>query len=181
MTSLPDDGLLASLKRLYQRVFSRYLEQRQATYHPSGAAEPGSAIADRLQRRIEGLADVGQRATAGPAPRPDAAQKPKAQANEWVAVEHGVANDLSQYFEEHHDGSSLLPDAGKRLMQSTWEHIHAALRCARQGDTRQAELHAGIANNAFKEAARYLPEKDYAAFAAEVGDLLEGSERPAES
>jgi len=59
---------------------------------------------------------------------------------------------------------------GEKLKDSTWTHIHTAMLQARQGDAINAKLHAGIANNALKEAANYLTEEDYKVLCEEVAN-----------
>ena len=60
------------------------------------------------------------------------------------------------------------PYLGEKLKDSTWSHIHAAQLQARQGNTINAKLHAGIANDALKEAAHYMSDKDYKDLCNEV-------------
>jgi hypothetical protein len=58
-------------------------------------------------------------------------------------------------------------------MQSTWEHFHASIRLARQGDTEAAKLHAELTKNALNEAAHYLPEAVYSRFSKDVMKALD--------
>ena len=60
------------------------------------------------------------------------------------------------------------PYMGEKLKESTWSHIHAAQLQARQGNINNAKLHAGIANDALKEAAHYMNEDDYKVLCDEV-------------
>ena len=57
-------------------------------------------------------------------------------------------------------------------MQSTWEHLHASIRFARQGDVKTARLHADLTRNALNEAAHYLPEPVYSRFSEDVMKAL---------
>lgn len=174
-----DSGLLEALKRLYLKIVSRYVDQRQTAYHSTADGDLHQAITTALERRIESLSADGKAAVAAPAGDAGASAKHAnhSPGGDWVPVEHGVANDLSRHFEQTHTGSTFLPEVGEKLKKSTWEHIHAALRSARQGDAKTAKLHADIANNALREAAHYLPPQDYTSFAAAVGDMLAGNER----
>ena len=81
--------------------------------------------------------------------------------------------ELSVHFRNSHIHSALFCDVGERLISSTWEHIDASLRTAREGDVKMAKLHIDLANNAFKEAARYLPAPLYASFSQDVKKALE--------
>ena len=60
------------------------------------------------------------------------------------------------------------PYMGEKLKESTWSHLHAAQLHARQGNIDNAKLHAGIANDALKEAAHYMSEDDYKDLCDEV-------------
>ena len=57
---------------------------------------------------------------------------------------------------------------GDKLRDSTWTHIHAAKLHARQGDVTNADLHAGIAHDALKEAINYMTKEDYKVLCEEV-------------
>jgi hypothetical protein len=66
----------------------------------------------------------------------------------------------------------LDPELSKKLKQSTWNHIHTALRLARQGEARNAKLHLDIASQALKEAAHYMSREEHIAFTVEVQEKL---------
>ena len=65
---------------------------------------------------------------------------------------------------------------GEKLKKSTWSHIHTATLQARQGSLSNAKMHAGIANDALKEAAHYMSEEDYKVFCDEVAKAFEALE-----
>ncbi len=50
---------------------------------------------------------------------------------------------------------------GDKLKSVAWEHLHSAIRYAKQGDIDAAKLHSDIAGNALEEASYYLGNKDY--------------------
>lgn len=80
--------------------------------------------------------------------------------------------ELSVYFRNNHKHSVVSLNAGDKLIQSTWEHIHASIRVAHQGDVKTARLHADLANNALKEAEHYLSAPVFSAFSQEVVKVL---------
>jgi len=69
-------------------------------------------------------------------------------------------------------GSHLNPEMGGVLRKRTWEHIHAALRLARQGDAKNARLHVDLANAALAEAAHYLTDEEISEFATALKEKL---------
>lgn len=66
----------------------------------------------------------------------------------------------------------LDPELSKKLKESTWNHIHTALRLARQGEAGTARLHLDIASQALKEAAHYMSREEHIAFTVEVEEKL---------
>lgn len=93
-------------------------------------------------------------------------------ANNQPAFNHEHVGELSKYFRERGRSSDLHPNIKEKLEHSVWEHIHATIRYARQGDNRSSKMHAGIANYACKELAHYFNQEDYQAFATEVEEHL---------
>jgi len=55
-----------------------------------------------------------------------------------------------------------------KLISSTWDHFHAAIREARQGKAKTAKMHVDVANYAMKEVAHFLPEEEYQNFYSDV-------------
>ena len=74
-----------------------------------------------------------------------------------------------------HKYSGVSLNTGEKLIQSTWEHFHASIRLAHQGDVKTAKMHAELTRNALIEAAHYLPEAVYSRFSREVLKALEDS------
>ena len=66
----------------------------------------------------------------------------------------------------------MQPHVSHKLQASVWEHLNTSLRLARQGEVQTAKFHADVANNALKEAARYMPEDEYAEFYGQVEKRL---------
>jgi hypothetical protein len=81
--------------------------------------------------------------------------------------------ELSVHLKDSHQYSGTSTGTGDKLMQSTWEHFHASIRLARQGDTEAAKLHAELTKNALNEAAHYLPEAVYSRFSKDVMKALD--------
>ncbi|MDH3342176.1 MAG: hypothetical protein OEM07_00475 [Gammaproteobacteria bacterium] len=88
--------------------------------------------------------------------------------------------ELSKYFKERSQGSDIHPGIKEKLEHSVWEHIHAAIRYAHQGNEYNSKIHTDIACNACKELAHYMDDEAYRLFTIEVAkhlsDLKSGCE-----
>jgi len=81
--------------------------------------------------------------------------------------------ELSKYFKARSNGSDVHPNIQETLEHSTWEHLHSAVRYARQNDNRNAKMHTNIACTACKELEHYIPEEQYKAFVIEIEKHLD--------
>lgn len=81
-------------------------------------------------------------------------------------------DELSKYFKERNKGADLHPPIREKLEHSVWEHIHATIRRARQGDERNAKIHLNIATTACKELAHYMNDEEYQAFVADAENYM---------
>lgn len=88
-------------------------------------------------------------------------------------VDRENVGELSRYFKARSYGSDLHPGIEDRLEHSTWEHIHAALRYARQNNKQSAKVHADIANSACKELTHYMSEDRYLTFLKQIQKQLD--------
>ena len=82
------------------------------------------------------------------------------------------AGEFSRHYKERANGSELHPDIAKKLEHSIWEHIHATIRYARQGDKFNAAMHTDIANSACKELAHYMTGEHYQEFIMQIEEHL---------
>lgn len=80
--------------------------------------------------------------------------------------------ELAQYFKSKHNDSMLHAGVEEKLEHSTWEHIHAVVRCAKQGNDRRARMHADIASTACLELAHFMVDEQYAGFLNEIEKYL---------
>jgi len=84
------------------------------------------------------------------------------------AVKKENIGELSSYFKKRTNGAELHPDIKEKLEQSIWEHLHAAIRYARQHEKANAKMHANIACCACNELAHYLQKEQYKAFVNDI-------------
>jgi len=83
-------------------------------------------------------------------------------------VNKNNVGELSKYFKARNNGSDLHPDIMEKLEHSTWEHLHTAVRYARQHENKNAKMHVDIACSACKELSHYMPEEQYKVFVTEI-------------
>ncbi len=182
MTSRFDiTALIETLKSLYSRIASLELKRRMDAYRKGDGAEPSHDIATALAEDIDKLAvssDTG----------PGAAVSDTSSETGSTAAQHGSGTrrpvdrkhpqvayrfmELIRFFKASNNASTMQPQLAEKLKASVWEHINTSLRLARAGEAASAKLHADVANNALKEAARYMPKEDYNAFYAQVEKQL---------
>lgn len=80
--------------------------------------------------------------------------------------------ESSRQFKARTNGSELYPEIVNKLKQSIWDHIHATVRYARQGDKSTATMHTDIANSACKELAHHMDEEHYQAFIMTIAEHM---------
>lgn len=169
--------LIHSLQRLYSQFAGVTLHRRIYTYHKDGNRMHRYDLGDPLSTKINTL--VGYRTDIGRTFFTDESIRlPKTTVplhNDTVerddfqnAVFSEPFNSLSEHFKKSRTERSLSQEVGEKLRHSTWEHIRAAIRLAREGNVPTATMHADIANTALKEAGWFMSETTYLEFLAEV-------------
>jgi|GEM_PF-1730328 len=184
MSRLDVEQLLDQLLNLYQRLARWRLESRMASYRAGGGEEPVEDISTPLAKQIEALAQQAARAES-PAPTQEgrtgsrpASRPGPAQA---TAVPHQMnlfrrsMNGLSRYLKGSGESLVVQPHLSDQLQESIRQHVHTALRLARQGDSRSAKLHADLASNGMHELSHFLPREEFLRFKDQVRAELHGS------
>lgn len=72
--------------------------------------------------------------------------------------------ELSNYYKSRSSNTEPHKTIDKKLKQSTLEHINAAFRSARNGDSVNSKMHIEIANSSCKELAHFINKEDYIDF-----------------
>jgi len=175
------NALLNALQRIYARITSLLLHKRMDSYREEAGSVADHDLASLLSDHIDRLA----------APRPDnsgeeqhrvSGQKVQTatqnsspgrpHADHQVSIFSRTFNGLGRYFKSSRTETILDPELSKKLKKSAWNHIHTALRLARQGEARTAKVHLDIASQALKEAAHYMSREEHIAFTVEVEEKL---------
>lgn len=175
-SSQNDRSLLRILRRLYASIMMLYMKNLTRSNREQVAADMSLSIISPLSECVEKLAgnatrDMGVAASSRSGTVCNIDAHDPAPLMPVSSVDTGP-DKLSVFFRNTHRHSAVSLDVGDRLMQHTWEHIHASIRIAHQGDVKTARLHAELANNAFKEATHYLSPPVYSRFAHEVTKAL---------
>ena len=80
--------------------------------------------------------------------------------------------ELAKYFKERNN-KSIFNSLEEKLEKSTIDHMHEAIRYARQGDERNAHMHADIASSSCEELSHFMNKEQHHAFVDEMKSNLE--------
>lgn len=175
-SSQDSTSLLKSLKQLYSKIMALHAEDRARSTRSHSNTASAQNIVSPLSECIDKLAAnaANNPVDASNSQTPEFGNHSHDHAPvSREASSKGELGELSVHLKGSHKypGSSL--GTGDKLMQSTWEHFHASIRLARQGNVEAAKLHAELTKNALNEAAHYLPEPVYFRFSKDVIKALE--------
>ena len=171
--------LLYELKQLYYRVCDNDLFRRLGLYHRHTGTYLAPDISTSMAEHLDKLASTSKTGAV------DTSIAPSTRTSKITSVHnntgqprkrrYGIFKSVTTYFHPKKIFTPLKttdPYLADKLKDSTWSHIHAAQLQARQGNTINAKLHAGIANDALKEAAHYMSDKDYKDLCNEVNAIF---------
>jgi len=80
--------------------------------------------------------------------------------------------ELAKYF-KNRNTKAVFNSIEIRLEKSTVDHMHEAIRYARQGDERNAHMHADIASCSCEELSHFIDKEQYRDFVVQIKDSLE--------
>lgn len=169
-------SLLQALQRLRSTLLSRLFRLRIDAYHHEGPATTAYDMSERLTQELDKIVHSQGVPTAElQCERPARHTAIPSTDSEDEKAKGGLRRsfaELSRYFRTRRRHPTLNAHVAESLRESTWEHLHTALRLARDGDLCGAKLHAEIANNALKEAARHMSADDYRDFKVRIDEQL---------
>ena len=174
------NALIGKIERLYFKVSLKILHRRMASYHKTSVhSEHAQEIKSPLQECIDIIvgyaldnAEVIYPVGTLSADHLARSRSASATTNVEEPISHQDISELSRYFKARSQGLDLHPSIQEKLENSIWDHVHATIRYARQGDKLNSRMHMNIANCACKELAHYLDKNDYCAFTGEVSAHL---------
>lgn len=156
-------SLLNKLVQLYNQLAMRAMELRHNIGKGWRERHHHKDITSPLHDYIGKLAD---KAAADDTPNPDRSNAlaegvamPKARPG---ATASNKSAGLHEYFQNRKAASILSPELGNKLKESTWHHLHEAIRLGRTGDKKNAGMHVDLANHTLKEAVQYMRREDFA-------------------
>ncbi len=161
----------AILQKLYRQLALAALQTRMLTYRLFVQPEKKVDVASLLAKQIDVLAVVAARdnnyhdVKIENVPHASSSHN-NADIHDRQPIRNKNVSHIESEFTKHLKEQSLssvsYPLIGEKLVASTWEHIHSALRHARQGNVIVAKLNADIAGSALEEAAHFLNDEEYA-------------------
>lgn len=80
--------------------------------------------------------------------------------------------ELAKYFKERNN-KFIFNSLEEKLEKSTVDHMHEAIRYARQGDERNAHMHADIASSSCEELSHFMSKEQYHEFVGQMKGGLE--------
>jgi hypothetical protein len=176
---------IRAIEDLYSNITLRILQKRMDTYQSTPQIDnlPGRSgdITKSLFQYIDDISSQAQKTVTESQTQDNSlsSQTPHshtASQSELVTpkiVNKENANGLSKFFKASHHGDDFHPGVAEKLEHAIWEHINAAIRHAKRGETAVAKMHADIANNAYKELAHYVSNEAYRKFGLEIEDQLD--------
>ena len=173
--------LLSSLQNLYFRMAHLRLNTRIDSYGGDSGHEVMKDISTPLSEHIETLARkaVDERVNA-----PDGETNSPHTPSESPRSSHSKhrpaktqfmrsgMNGLSRLFKRRSATIVVQPHLSDQLQRSVRQHLNTALRQARQGDSKNAKLHADLACNGMHELLRCMPQENFARFNRQIIDNL---------
>ncbi len=179
MVALVDSSdLLSVLKSLLHRVSLMSLEQR-LNHQKRKPAIDSVDVTDRLFQHLERLSTTNRNDSATNANRAGAAADggkgpPESSSRGKISREVGsVNNGLRDYLYDMRSRIYSDSSMGKRLQQTTWDHLQKARFNARDGKEELSKFHASIALQAMKSAHAFMSDEDYELFTADINRVLE--------
>lgn len=165
-----DKNLLKVLQDHYHQLVNLIMELRIKSYRPATTSTANAILAKQLRNYINhfpatkldfSLTEIHDNN------QPKVATMKKSKFNSEHPISPQPTNHHPVFTETH-----LVNTVGEKLMQSTWDHLHASIRYARAGNSESARLHASIMDSALKEAAHFLDDEVYSEFVLNLGKEL---------
>lgn len=168
------------LRKLYFKVLLVIFHNRKNSYRNNISTSKNIDMNKTLLTQIEKLAataNINAEEKIPDSSHPEAAKESKnnsqyqSKHTEQATTPSTKEDTLSKYF-KNHEIVEIYPKISDKLKQSALDHVHAALRLARNGDLSAAQLNAKIADNALKEAAHYLSDAEYYKFSQKISEEI---------
>jgi hypothetical protein len=168
--------LIEELRRLYRQMAALVLKKRVGSYRedaPDSTASLSASLRDQVGDMARARDDAGKREPVTADGTHDALSVGQPAPKRQGAKPQGgfvsrLLKGFPSFIQRQKKSPTLQPHLSQQLKNSAWEHVHTAIRLARQGEAAKARLHVDIAMSALSELAHYMPEVEYQQFRAEV-------------
>ncbi|MEL0587008.1 MAG: hypothetical protein AAES65_19330 [Candidatus Thiodiazotropha sp. (ex. Lucinoma kazani)] len=173
MSSFSLSKLLQVIMNLYYRIAELVLRQRIDTYHDKKGSSNNHDISIPLNEHIEELANKANEANPKDSDKSDAAALETADNKAAhrplkINILQKGWNGLVNLFTKRRSNVVVQPHLSKKMQRSVHQHLNAALRHARNGDTENAKLHADLTSNALNVLSNYMPENEFVQFKQQI-------------
>ena len=88
------------------------------------------------------------------------------------SIDHKELGELAKYFKERNN-KSIINSIKEKLEKSTIDHMHEAIRYARQSDERNALMHADIASSSCEELSHFMSKEQHHEFVGQMKGSLD--------
>ena len=170
--------LIHALRNLFFKVSHYDLLKRISAYRHKSASGVAPDISVPLSKHIDKLVDENKRTSSqvSHAVIKDSSIEHKFEKISSAGSQPSRVKKMLDGLARHYKRSAVKTGPsqhmGEKLKSSTWSHLHVASMEARRGNVAAARVHAGIANQALKEAAHYMSDDEYKAFSGEVAQVI---------
>ena len=173
---MKNKSLFVSLQSLYSKLFNAILHMRMHSYRSTVKSNNNVEITTLLNKQVAELATSSAKNTMAP----DKVNEKKLTSElsfskkdkNYHEVDLDMESEFSKYLNQKKSSAIIHPHMGEQLKKSAWEHIHKAIRYARQADVTTAKLHADIAGHALEEAEHYLKNEEYSKLVFEIEECF---------
>lgn len=169
-------SLIQSLQKLYSRMALFVLnyrtghgKHRSVRHYNGDIASPLYEYIDRIVSHAQTRNEPGENnVTRFPTKESGATALRQSDSATSETSVSTMSSELADYFKDRKSTTLLIPEVGKKLKNSTWKHLHEAIRYGRIGEIKNAKLHADLANGTLKEALQYMSREEFKEFLDEI-------------
>jgi len=164
---------------LYSNLVLKIYKRRIGSYHKENSIADDGVLHRSMSDKIEKISDsektnspvtkIVTSAIEACAMESSGAVSQKYQS---IPVLSKIWPGLAHHFKKNKTVTVSNSCMSEKLKERTWEHVHSALRLARQGNQEQAQFHVDIATNALKELAHYISVDEFKCLSSEIEESL---------
>ena len=169
-------ALIEELTQVYSKLVLNVLHLRSEKYRQQWQ---GGATSRDIQTPLsQSIAAISQHAKKTTSSSTASVANPGSPQSHSTSLSTMTSNGahfeggLAKYFKDTVKGNEAHPGIEERLVTSAWDHVHAAVRAARNADETTAQMHVLIASNACRELARYLSESTYRELITDIENYI---------